>query len=159
MLSALPVLATTGFRILLLAAATSKIVKPVVARTGSAESKTRVMESFGKYKESEAERKLLYLRPRHGFAASLRGFAPRYSKKSIKNIRKVFNRKLRKILEIRGRNETALPASSAASPPRFGASPLATQKINKKSTKHRQHIKKKQRRLGVGWERVPTFKS
>ena len=54
--------------------------KPVVARTGSAESKARVMESFGKYKESEAERKLLYLRPRHGFAASLRGFAPRYSK-------------------------------------------------------------------------------
>ena len=55
--------------------------KPVVARTGSAESKTRVMESFGKYKEPEAERKLLYVRPRHGFAASLRGFAPRYSKK------------------------------------------------------------------------------
>ena len=35
--------------------------KPVVARTGSAESKTRVMESCGKYRKSEAERKLLYL--------------------------------------------------------------------------------------------------
>ena len=57
-----------------------RFLKPVVARTGSAGSETRVVESCGKYRKSEVERKLLYLRPRHGFAASLRGFAPRYSK-------------------------------------------------------------------------------
>ena len=43
------------------AAARSNISKPVVARTGSAGSETRVMESFGKYRKSEVERKLLYL--------------------------------------------------------------------------------------------------
>jgi len=74
----------------LLAAATSKIVKPVVARTGSAESKARVMESFGKYKESEAERKLLYLRTRR-LRRLASGLRPSLLKKSIKNRRNIAN--------------------------------------------------------------------
>ena len=38
--------------------------KLVVARTGSAGSETRVLESCGKYRKSEVETKLLYLRAR-----------------------------------------------------------------------------------------------
>ena len=75
------------------------------------------------------------------------------SKNGKRGERNKSNGKLWKISEIRSRKETALPTPEAtsinmsagatcdlgmASPPRFGASPLATQKINRKSMKHRQ---------------------